>query len=133
MPRLSRLLIRSALLYLLAGFTIGGLMLFNKGVPLAPALWSLLPAHIEFVLVGWTLQLAMGMAFWILPRWGGSRGNERLAWLAYGALNLGVLAAALANWLPAAGLWLLLGRAAELAAALLFALHAWPRVKPLGA
>jgi len=39
MPRLSVYLIRTALLYLAAGFTFGGLMLFNKGLPFAPALW----------------------------------------------------------------------------------------------
>ena len=49
MPRLSRLAIRAALLYLLLGFTFGGLMLLNKGIPLAPWAWRLLPAHVEFL------------------------------------------------------------------------------------
>ncbi len=93
MPRLSAIFIRTALGYLAAGFTFGALMLFNKGVLLGPWVWRLLPLHIECVLVGWTVQLAMGVAFWILPRFGlgPRRGNESLAWVAYGLINAGVL------------------------------------------
>ena len=56
------------MLYLALGMTVGALLLFHKGIPLHPALWRWLPPHLEFLLVGWTLQLAMGVAFWILPR-----------------------------------------------------------------
>jgi hypothetical protein len=121
------------LLHLGLGFTLGALLLFHKGVPLAPALWRLLPLHIEMVLVGWTVQLAMGVAFWILPRWGTARRNEALAWLACVLLNLGVAAAGLGQWLGGPPAIPLLGRALELLAALAFAVHAWPRVKALGA
>ncbi len=132
MPRLSIVFIRTALLYLAAGFTVGALLLFNKGVPLSPALWRVLPMHVEFALIGWTLQLAMGVAFWILPRWGFSRGNETPVWAAYALLNVGVLAAGVGGWLGWPPAVILAGRAAELLAALAFAIHAWPRVKPLG-
>ena len=87
MPRLSRWFIRAALLYLTLGFTFGGLMLFNKGVPLSVWLWRLLPAHVEFLLLGWTVQLATGVGFWILPRFGSLRGNERIAWVSFVLLN----------------------------------------------
>lgn len=132
MPRLSVVFIRTALLYLAAGFTFGALLLFHKGVPLSPTLWRILPMHIEFVLIGWTLQLAMGVAFWILPRWGAERGNETPVWIAYILLNAGVLAAGVGGWLGWPPAVLLAGRAAELLAAISFAIHAWPRVKPLG-
>ena len=135
MPRFSVWSIRAALLYLAAGFTLGALLLANKGIPFYPRLWSLLPAHIEFLLLGWIVQLVIGMAFWILPRFrqAPKRGNENLAWLSLGLLNLGIwLAGAVpvfwsAAWLPIAG------RAAEVFAALVFCLYAWPRVKPPGA
>jgi cbb3-type cytochrome oxidase subunit 1 len=135
MPRLSVWSIRTAMLYLAAGFLWGALMLLEKGVPIAGSLLRLLPMHVEFVLIGWTLQLAMGVAFWILPRFsqGPAHGDERLGWLAYGLLNVGVLAAGVGQWLGAPALIPLLGRIAELLAAISFALQAWPRVKPVGA
>ena len=131
MPRLSRWFIRASLIYLALGFTFGALMLFNKGVLLGAWLWQLLPAHIEFLLFGWTVQLAMGVAFWILPRFGSVRGNEKAAWAAFVLLNTGVWIAA-AGRLPGSPAWMLLiGRAVETGAAVAFAIHAWPRVKPL--
>jgi len=131
MPRLSFYLIRTALLHLAVGFTIGALLLFNKGVPLTPDLWRLLPGHVEVVLVGWTIQLVLGVAFWILPRFseGPARGDERLVWAAYGLLNAGVVAVLLSPWLLWPGEFLLAGRLAELGAVACFAVNAWPRVK----
>jgi hypothetical protein len=131
-PRLSCWFIRTALFNLLLGFTVGGLLLWNKGLPFDGNVWRLLPFHVELVAVGWTLQLALGMAFWILPRWGGSRGNEAPAWAAYGLLNSGVLLAGGGAWLGAPAALLAAGRALELLAVLAFVVHAWPRVKPLG-
>jgi hypothetical protein len=148
MPRLSIWFVRSALVYLALGFTFGALMLFEKGVPVYPALLRLLPAHIEFVLFGWMVQLAMGIAFWILPRFGGGassglrpspaatanvapRGNEKAAWLAFGLLNAGIWLAGMGAVLDLAPPVLLLGRVAEGAAAVAFVVHAWPRIKPM--
>ena len=131
MPCLSRWFIRSALAYLALGFTFGALMLFNKGVPFSPALWRLLPTHVEFLLLGWTVQLAMGVAFWILPRFSSSRGNEKAAWLAFVLLNVGVWLAGLGPLLGAPPVISFLGRLAEVGAGAAFAVHAWPRVKPL--
>lgn len=103
MPRLSQLMIRTALVWLAVGYTIGGLVLLNKGVPLLPWLWRLRAAHIHILLVGWTVQFACGVAFWILPRLdaGGSRGDERPVWLCYAALNLAVVLGALHDPLAA--------------------------------
>ncbi len=131
MPRLSVWYIRAALVYLLLGFTFGGLLLFHKGVPLHPTLWRLLPAHIEFVFFGWTVQLILGMAFWILPRFAKPpvRGNEPLAWAAFIAINAGILLLAAASFLPGSGWLILAGRAAETMGVIAFALHAWPRVR----
>ena len=138
MPRLSCWFIRAALLYLAVGVTMGGLILFHKGIPFYPYIWRLLPAHIEFLLFGWIVQLAMGVGFWIFPRFRRSRGHEKLAWLAFGLLNLGIWLAGVgpvlgASTLAGVPLALLLGRLAEGGAAIAFAAHAWPRIKPPGA
>lgn len=141
MPRLSVWSLRAALIYLLAGFTFGALLLAHKGQPYWPQAWSLLVPHVTFLLFGWTAQLALGVAFWILPRYpGGSRGSERLAAASLLALNLGILLAAAPGMLAALGAAVpggahagaaLAGRSLEAAAGLLFALHAWGRIKPL--
>ena len=136
MPRLSQLMIRTALVWLALGYTAGGLLLLNKGVPVLPWLWTLRTAHINILLVGWTVQLACGVAFWILPRLdtAGSRGNERLVWLCYGTLNSGVMVGGIyepitsslgvagggAAYIIVGGLYLL--------AATAFCIHAWPRI-----
>lgn len=130
MPRLSAWFVRAALLYLALGLTLGMLLLWNKGVPISPNIWRLLPAHIEFLLIGWIVQLALGVAFWILPRWQTQRGEERPAWAAFFLLNLGVWCVVLASWLSLPEWVFSLGRTCEAAAAAAFAVHAWPRVKP---
>ncbi len=133
MPLLSRRFIQAALCYLVIGFTLGALILFQKGVPVHAALWKLLPAHIECLFLGWTLQLAMGVAFWILPRHlqGAGRGNEVAAWLAFGLINVGVIMASVGWTFGVPPLVPFLGRLAEAGAAVAFAVHAWGRLKPL--
>lgn len=135
MPKLSVWSIRASLIYLALGFTFGGLLLFNKGVPINPMVWNLLPAHIDFLLFGWTVQLVIGVAFWILPRYRQppKRGDVRVAWASVALLNVGVLSAAFGPLLTSAPGVSLAGKIMEAGAALLFALHAWPRVKPPGA
>ncbi len=130
MPRLRVWFVRASLIYLLAGLTLGAWMLADKGIPFDPMIVAVLPIHIEFLLVGWLIQLAFGVAFWILPRYGtgAPRGNEKLVWAAFVLLNAGVLTAALQLWGPAA---LLAGRAAEIAAVGLYVAGAWGRVKPM--
>jgi hypothetical protein len=78
------------------------------------------------------LQLALGMAYWMLPRFweGPPRGNVSGAWIAYFLLNLGVwlvILRAVFVW-PA---WLMfVGRVAETGAAVAFGLHIWQRIVP---
>ncbi len=132
MPRLSRWAIRSSFLYMVAGLAAGTVLLVHKGLGLNPQLWRLLPLHIEFLLLGWMLQLVLGVAYWILPRFPDPpvRGRVRTAWTAFTLLNAGVLLAGLAPTLAAGTTLRAAGRALELGAALAFAFHAWPRIKP---
>ena len=130
MPKLTVWFVRTALCYLAVGFSVGAFLLAARGGAFGAPVGRLLPLHIEFLLIGWLVQLALGVAFWILPRFraGPERGRESLAWLSYGLLNLGVIGAVLA---PKPDLRLLAHAAQGLAVAA-FALHAWPRVKAFG-
>jgi hypothetical protein len=133
-PRPSRWFIRTGLLHLGVGFTLGALILFHKGWALHPGLWRLLPAHMELALIGWTMNLALGVAYWSFPRFlrGAPRGPAWPAWAAYALLNAGVLAAAGGPWAGAPGWIVAAGRAAQLGAAALMAAALWPRIKPHG-
>ena len=132
MPSLSVWFVRASFVHLFLGLTFGGLILANKGLLFAPWTWNLLPAHIESLLLGWMVQLAMGVAFWILPRFrsGPRRGNVSLAWVALVLLNAGIVIVALQPFTDAT--WLALtGRILETSAILLFISVSWRRVKPL--
>lgn len=130
MPRLSQWYIRSSFIYLFLGFTIGALLLANKGVPLHPALWAWLPIHIEFLLMGWILQLVLGMAFWILPRFWQAprRGKVPGAYIAFVFLNGGILLVTGYILVGGSGWFLATGRLFELGAAVAFAHAVWSRI-----
>ena len=131
MPTLTRYAVRAALVYLMLGFTFGGLLLSNKGVPFAPSLWRLRPAHVEFLVSGWMVQFALGIAHWIIPRFrGGDFGRAYLAWLALALLNGGVLLVGLGPLLGLGGWATTAGRVAEAAAAIAYAAYIWPRIRP---
>lgn len=125
-----------SLLALLLGMTIGAMILGAKGVGAAGAVMLLLPAHTELVLVGWMLQLAMGVAQWILPRFGarGPARGDRAAWVAFGAINLGVLCVVVAVTATDATAQSLRwgGRVLEVATVGAFLASVWSRVRASG-
>ena len=134
MPRLSIYLIRAALLHLGIGFTLGALLLSNKGVPFAGWVWRLLGAHIEFLIFGWIVQLAMGVAFFALPRhteYERRYGRIWLGWLSFILLNIGVWLTALAHWFGS-NPGTLLGRIMLLFTAAAFTILIAPRVRAFG-
>jgi hypothetical protein len=133
MPKLSALFVRMALVHLWLGISFGALLLANKGFPFAPWVWTLLPAHMEILLLGWLVQFGMGIAFWILPRFsnGAARGDERWSQAALVLLNLGILMSIAPGFLSLPGL-AVLGRCAEFLAVLTFVIGNWRRVKASG-
>ena len=94
MDRLSSLMVRASFVWLLAGIVLGGLMLIDRAIPGEWRLW-LSPTHGHILFVGWFLQFALGVAFWLLPRRRTPRRplgyDERSAIAAVVALNLGLL------------------------------------------
>ena len=133
MPRLSVWLVRTSLVYFGVGITLGAVLLAGR---LADGPWvtRLRPLHAELLLYGWTLQLIMGVAYWILPRFrtGTERGNQALPWAAYWLLNIGVLLASLGTAPGAEDSVMPLGRGLEILAAAAFVAHALPRIKAFG-
>lgn len=79
--------------YLTAGFTLGSLLLIHKAVPLHPLLWSFLPIHVEYLLWGWTTQLALAVGYAIFPRFRADpvRGNPSVYWAMLVLFNLGII------------------------------------------
>lgn len=135
MPRLSVWMVRTALVYFIVGFAFGAVMLTHKAAPLPLSLVAALrPLHVELLTLGWTVNLALGVGYWILPRHasGAERGAEGAVALAFVLLNAGVLSVGFGQAFGAPRLPLA-GRLAEAGAAAAFALHAWRRVKPYGA
>ena len=134
MPRLSLWLIRASLAYFGVGVTLGAVLLAGRELADGPWVAQLRPLHAELLLYGWTLQLIMGVAYWILPRFraGAERGDPVLPWAAWGLLNIGVLAAALGTAPGAERTLILLGRVLETLAVAAFIAHALPRIKAFG-
>ena len=137
MPRVSGWFVRASLVYLGLGFTLGAVLLVNKGFALDLALGRLIPAHIELLLVGWIVQLVMGVALWIFPRFGlrpTTEGRVGLAWIAFGLLNLGVVEAAAAPLIGngVGSVLPLIGRLIEITAAIVFVCEVRGRVRGSG-
>ena len=135
MPRLTVWMVRAALLQLGIGVTLGMLLLWNKGSILDPDVWLLLSTHLEIMVFGWLMQLALGIAFWILPRFTAEPryGNLRLAWIGFVLLNLGIVLVIISAWVSSAASLQSIGRLIELIAAVLLVIVLWPRVKTFGA
>jgi len=133
MPRLSVYFVRASMIHLVLGFTFGGFLLANKGILLSPMIWALLPIHIEFTFIGWMIQLAIGIAFWILPRFSHNapRGNEHWSWGTFILLNTGIICIVLQSLLGSQRLSFT-GRVFEVLALAAFVIGNWHRVKPLG-
>jgi hypothetical protein len=105
-------------------------MLAAPGLSFPDDVLRLRPLHLELLLIGWMVQLAFGVASWILPRQpGAGRGNEPMGWAAIVLLNLGVLVTGIGSVLNTTAPVLMVGRSAELLAAIGFAAYAWPRVR----
>lgn len=134
MPRPAIWLVRAALVHLLVGTSLGALLLATKagwGIP--PWVGRTWPLHGEMMLLGWMVQLAMGVAYWILPKHAQRpvRGPAAPVVAAALLINVGVVSAGLGPALGRPGM-MVTGRLAELAAVLLFVSNVWPRIKEFG-
>lgn len=133
MPSLSRYFVRSSLLCLGLGFTLGGLILSAKAGAVTADVWMWLPAHIALLLFGWLIQLALGVGYWILPRnTGGDRGRTGWAWGSFWVSQAGlilVIFSLLGMWIAPAEQLLTPGISLLGLGVGAFAIHAAPRIR----
>jgi hypothetical protein len=138
--RVSILYTRAALIWLVAGVTLGALMLSDSLVPGSWRLWFA-PTHGHMLFVGWFLQFAIGVAYWLLPRKRNTSlpygYNERIATAGIALLNLGLGVRVIAEPLGRAGydstaqhLALALSSVLQLAAILIIVAQIWKRLIP---
>lgn len=138
MDPLSALMLRLSLCWLVLGVIVGGVML---NAQVLPADWraAIAPTHGHMLFVGWLVQFALGVAYWLLPRQRTPerpRGyGERLAYAAVIALNIGLLmrvAGEPAQNMDWPGGWiaptLTVSAILQVAAIVVFAIQLWPRV-----
>jgi hypothetical protein len=133
----ARFFIRTALAYLLAAFIVGGVILVNQGLALDGRIAALQPVFYHLLMVGWVTQLICGVALWMFPPLSRERprGDERLGWFTYAALNAGLVLRAIGeplySWLsvPWLGWTLAISAVLQALASWAFVLAIWPRVK----
>jgi hypothetical protein len=99
MHRQARVYIKTAFVQLLISLFMGALLLINAGLRWQSGLNVLLLVYYHLLMVGWATQLIGGVALWMFPVHSRERprGDERLGWIAYGALNGGLLIRAIAE------------------------------------
>lgn len=131
MPALSAWSVRAALAWLAVAALLGMLIMSRSALG-HPEWGALIPVHAEMMLVGWMMQLAFGVAHWILPRRpvapaasaGDGRGATLPVVLVIVALNAGVVLVILGTTAA--------GRVLEAAAAIGFAAQGVPRIRAGG-
>jgi hypothetical protein len=138
MDRFSVWMVRTSLVHLLAGLGLGGVLLANVGLGVPLRLPPLGTAHAHLLFVGWLLQFALGIAYWLLPRRRSADNplaySEPLAFLAYALLNIGLIGRVIGEPLVAAGVmvvgWLLvLSAALQTVAGAIFVAQLWRRAR----
>lgn len=137
MPRITRVFIRTAMINMLIGLACSALLLVNQVLHLNDALWALQPTSYHLLTVGWLTQLIAGVALWLFPPLSREmpRGDPRLTWSAYGALNLGLLLRVVAEPLHTWHASTLLAAALvatgvlQMLAIWLIVLALWPRIR----
>lgn len=135
MPTPARWLIKTAFLHLVAALGIALVRAAQAGgvVPGEPSTFWLPQLHL--LTVGWLTQLIFGVAYWLFPSPGPHiQPSPGLMWVAYGALNGGLLlrVGCEPGLVPGSvQRWGLVASAAlQWSASLLLVVHFWGRVRP---
>jgi len=142
MPPLVRLYIRTSFVYFIAGFLLLALMALDGWLQIGRWFRVVYISQLHLLVVGWITQLAIGVAYWMFPRFLKAdnprpRGSDSLAWAVYICLNAGLVLRLAAepfhlmtgqSWLAAL---VALSGVLQAAAAVGFGLLIWARIRPL--
>ncbi len=137
MPLLTRLFIKSALVYLVAALLVGAALTAQNVWDLPPLISVLTPTFFHLLMIGWVTQLIFGIVYWMFPKYSkqSPHGNKRL-WLAtYWLLNLGLILRVVNEPMLTLGFSGIENGLQTLAgvlqwlAGVLFVFNIWPRVK----
>jgi hypothetical protein len=137
MDRLSSVMVRVALVWLVTGVIVGGAMLSDGFLPGDWRLWFG-STHPHMLFVGWFLQFTLGVAYWLLPRRRSTARplgyDQSLAFAAVIGLNLGLVLRVIAEPLERSGraseatmIILGLSALAQVVATLIFVAQLWAR------
>jgi hypothetical protein len=141
-PPLARYFVKAAFVYFIAAFLLMALVALNEWLGFSRWLRAVYLSQLHLLVVGWITQLAIGVAYWIFPRFlkednPEPRGSDALAWAVLILLNAGLVLRFLAEpsylmggpeWLA---LLLALSGVCQALAALGFGWLIWGRVRPM--
>lgn len=142
MPPLARLYVRTAFVYFVAAFALDTLMMLDRWFNFSQWLKAVYFGQVHLLTVGWITQLAIGVAYWIFPRFlkeqhPRPRGSDALTWAVFVCLNGGLILRFLLEpfdlmrpqpWLAAV---ITVSGVLQAAAALGFAWLIWGRIRAL--
>lgn len=137
MPILTRWFLKSSLLFFILAVLLGVLLAARGPLNLPAAVSAFGPVYFHLLMVGWVAQLIFGVVFWMFPKLSKEqpRGSERLGWLVFWLLNLGLVLRVLAEpaqVLAPAPLWgwaLAVSALLQWLAGIGFVINTWGRVK----
>jgi hypothetical protein len=97
MPPLARTFIKLSFGYFIAAFLLGALMALDRWLGIGRWLKVVYLSQLHLLVVGWLTQLAIGVAYWMFPRFlkeqdARPRGSDALGWAVLVCLNVGLLA-----------------------------------------
>lgn len=134
MPRITRLFIKSGIIY----FLIGIILALVAELPAVSTGALLLPVYWHMIVIGWITQVIMGVSIWMFPRkQRGKRKEETVAAnTAFWCLNIGLILRFLAEpFLPfhTGELWMIsiivASSVLQVAAIGFYTAEIWPRVR----
>ena len=142
MPPIARGFVRAAFVYFAVAFLLGALMMLDGWLSFSRWLQEVYLSQLHLLVVGWVTQLAIGVAYWIFPRFLNKqdprpRGSDALAWTVLVCLNAGLVLRFLVEpfnlmhpqpWLAAL---LALSGILQAVAALGFAWLIWGRIRAM--